>query len=50
MYNLISALVALTVLFCSQDLDAVEALIQGLALFQGGVLMVNLASFNHLSV
>jgi hypothetical protein len=23
-----------------QDLDAVEALIQGLALFQGGVLMV----------
>jgi hypothetical protein len=24
----------------SQDLDAVEALIQGLALFQGGVLMV----------
>lgn len=26
-----------------QDLDAVEALIQGLALFQGGVLMVCLA-------
>lgn len=24
-----------------QDLDAVEALIQGLALFQGGVLMVS---------
>jgi hypothetical protein len=27
-----------------QDLDAVEALIQGLALFQGGVLMVFLNS------
>lgn len=49
MYNLSSALVVLT-LFWSQDLDAVEALIQGLALFQGGVLMVNLAFKNHLSV
>lgn len=41
--------VPVMIILTIQDLDAVEALIQGLVLFQGGVLMVFETSYEFLS-